>query len=84
MRQTAWRTRLDRIAETLIAAITPGEKLIEATPERITLILKETPVEQVLGLAREAVGNWGQGLESRTMSFPTHSRNFYNYIDPGF
>lgn len=83
LQQSAWRTRLARIAESLSTAIGPGEKLIRATPERLILILKETSPDSVVGAARESAGNWGQGLSHRILRYPQFGRNFYNYIAPG-
>ncbi len=83
LQQSAWRTRLARIAESLSTAIGPGEKLIRATPERLILVLKETSPDSVIGAARESAGNWGQGLKHRILRYPESGRNFYNYIAPG-
>ena len=83
LQETAWRVRLDRMAAAFLDHMTMTERLVEATPERITLILKQTSSAEMLRIAAAEAESNGLDLKSRALRFPDHSRNLFNYISPG-
>ena len=84
LQQPNWLTQLDALAAKLLGRLGASEKMIQATPERITLILKETPASALLEIARAAASAAELTIRDQVMVYPDHSRNFYNYIAPGF
>lgn len=78
-----WRVRLHEAAACLLKRLHPDERLIEATPERITLILKSTPATALVTVMQDFAAEHAMELRHRSLRYPDHSRNFFNYIAPG-
>ncbi|MEQ9366964.1 MAG: hypothetical protein RIF32_22180, partial [Leptospirales bacterium] len=83
LQEQRWRVRLGQAADALLKNIQPDERLIETTPERITLILKSTPAAELLVVTQDFAREHKLELRHRLLVYPQHSRNFFNYIAPG-